>query len=398
MHGRKRSLRDKVTKEEQEKTFQKVFELRLLVSSACKRYADMDLSQDSMRVTATVLTQHPELYSLWNFRRKIISQEIGDMRRQYSSKEGEEEEESTRKSELVKALQMIIKAEMELTFVALSQKNPKSYCAWYQRKWLIDYVDQMLRQLSTASDGIALLEVFDFDRELKLCAKLLAVDERNFHCWNYRNFLLDKKYREVAVVPTGGQEEGGDRGNKRLQEELQDTASLIQTNFSNFSAWHRRIVLLSPLLKSSIGEVLLGKHPVYHLKADLDLVHNAIFTEPADQSAWIYYEFLMDHLLNWLAGSEDDDTRAKIIALVISELGICYELFEVEPTAKFNLLCMVNVYLKLQTEVEALLTITAQASWFTASTVSTHIDKLQEIDEDHEQYYKHLQRQLQSVM
>ena len=51
------------------------------------------------------------------------------------------------------------------------RRNPKSYGAWHHRKWA-------LREQGPARAELG--------RELQLCAQLLAADERNFHCWNFR--------------------------------------------------------------------------------------------------------------------------------------------------------------------------------------------------------------------
>ena len=63
-------------------------------------------------------------------------------------------------------------------------------------------------------------------------ARLLDLDERNFHGWGYRQFIVRR-----ADVPPAAEEAY--------------TAARIGQNFSNYSAWHARTALLQRLHASS---------------------------------------------------------------------------------------------------------------------------------------------------
>lgn len=69
---------------------------------------------------------------------------------------------------------------------------------------------------------------------------------------------------------------------------------MIYDNFSNYSAWHNRSVILS---------ILLGKREKgYHDKErvfgeEYEFVRNALFTDPDDQSGWFYHLWLLDQTL-----------------------------------------------------------------------------------------------------
>ncbi|XP_020886577.1 geranylgeranyl transferase type-2 subunit alpha 2 [Arabidopsis lyrata subsp. lyrata] len=133
----------------------------------------------------------------------------------------------------------ILNEELEVVAIAL-RRNIKSYGAWYHRKWILN--------------------------------KYQKLDLRNFHAWNYRRFV-------VELTKTSP------------QDELQYTTDLINdVSFSNYSAWHNRSALLSSLVAKKAD----GFMPKETIRRELDYVHNAIFTDEDDQSAWFYYLWLLD--------------------------------------------------------------------------------------------------------
>ncbi|KAL2939469.1 Geranylgeranyl transferase type-2 subunit alpha 1 [Bienertia sinuspersici] len=79
---------------------------------------------------------------------------------------------------------------------------------------------------------------------------------------------------------------------------------MIEKNFSNYSAWHNRSVLLSNLLKRK-AEGFFPKEKI--LSKEYDLVHQALFTDPDDQSGWFYHLWLLEQTITrdspWLISS-----------------------------------------------------------------------------------------------
>uniref|UniRef100_A0A915BXH0 Geranylgeranyl transferase type-2 subunit alpha n=1 Tax=Parascaris univalens TaxID=6257 RepID=A0A915BXH0_PARUN len=199
-----------------------------------------ELDEEMLQLTATLLAKNPDAYTFWNIRRATIEKLI-------TKKSGEENEEVT-----MKRNEMLISAEFELSEQCIVE-NPKSYGAWFHRGW-----------------ALSLMAKRNIDRELKMTEKALHMDGRNFHCWDYRRFVA-----KLASLTR--------------QQELEFSDRLINANFSNYSAWHYRSFLLSRA-HESFGSVLLDEETIAR---DLKKLANAFFTDPEDQSAWIYTEWLI---------------------------------------------------------------------------------------------------------
>lgn len=288
LHGIKK---DSMKDEEAQKALQKKAKLyKELLATVLGYKKEHNYRDGPLKHCAALLEINPDVSTAWNYRKMALEARL-------ESATGEERIG-------------LVMNEFTLTEKAL-QKNPKSYCTWHHRKWLV------LRGLSSP------------DTELYLCDKMLDIDERNFHCWEYRRFLAARM----------GVSDG---------DELSFTTKKIEQNFSNYSAWHQRTLLLKRMQEAtsaaaeSDSSPQAGVHNVAltseKLDQEYDLVHQAFFTEPEDQSGWFYYLWLFgntlhhSHLENGYTGNRVEE-----------EIEICREMLQLEPSSKWVLLALARL-------------------------------------------------------
>ncbi|CAG9768960.1 unnamed protein product [Ceutorhynchus assimilis] len=156
----------------------------------------------------------------------------------------EKEESSKDEIEGDNKLAAFLDKEISLTEQCLIA-NPKSYGSWHHRYWVL-----MLHPNP------------NWDKEFGLCTKYLTYDDRNFHCWDYRRLLINK----IGIT---------------LPAEIKFSTDCLNNNFSNYSSWHYRSTLRQ-LDENCIED-------------ELNLVQSAVFTDPADSSAWFYFRWVLSN-------------------------------------------------------------------------------------------------------
>jgi len=249
MHGR---LKVKTTEQqEKEKKIERAGKLKVYrqaMDTILNRRKEGLQDEMQLKLSAQVLQSNPDITTLWNIRKQVllfIFQQDLDLKKDVK-----------------------LNKELELTQSCLIT-NPKSYGAWYHRTWSLEHMEQP-----------------NWSNELALCNKFLQMDERNFHCWDYRKWIASK-------------------AEESCQKELAFTMEKIEENFSNYSAWHYRSKLL-PILYPGDNINTIQENIIH---SELELVQNAAFTDPDDSSAWFYH--------TWLLGREEENLS--IIYCLIKE-------------------------------------------------------------------------------
>ena len=84
---------------------------------------------------------------------------------------------------------------------------------------------------------------------------------------------------------------------KLLRIEWEFTTEKIHQNFSNGSAFHYRSKLLPLLIQfdkaSLVSTSAPSKTPSDWFQEELEIIRNAVFTEPDDQTSWWYFRFIL---------------------------------------------------------------------------------------------------------
>ena len=280
---------------------EKAARYRAISATAMERRAARTYDQESLDLARDGVQANPDFATLWNFRREVL---------RHMHPEPAADAEAAAIEAFAAARRPACEAELALTQECLGL-NPKSYPVWSHRQWVMEW-------------GRC---AWQHERELKLTSKFLALDDRNFHCWTYRRFLV-----RAAGVPA--------------EAELSFTTTKIESNFSNYSAWHQRSKLL-PVLAAAKGGPAGGAAALgTAVRDELQLVRNAFYTAPEDSSAWFYHRWLLAQLAPEGGAAAappaeyPESTRkepAEYEALLRDELAMTEELLELEPDAKWPL-------------------------------------------------------------
>lgn len=204
--------------------------------------------RDCFKALDAILEVNPELYTMHNYRRAIFLHLWGSAA-------------SADDAAVMKASDL--DSELELNTRVIT-KDYKVYAAWLHRKWI-------LAQMSTQRRLEVLLG------EAKKCEGLLKVDERNFHVWGYRRWVMD----QLRLL-----------GQESRDAELSFTEKKIASNFSNYSAWHNRALMLGEAM-NDLGNDAGVKFVRDFLEKEIPMVVRAFYCDPADQSAWLYALYLL---------------------------------------------------------------------------------------------------------
>ncbi|KAI8805830.1 hypothetical protein BJ742DRAFT_396309 [Cladochytrium replicatum] len=266
MHGRKKEaaeVNEAAIQARKVKELQKVERYKDLCTQFWAKRKDQIMDADALSLTTQILSLHPDFYTVWNFRREILLHSFAHMN---------EDEKQTA-------------CVAEMSFCDQTLKlNPKSYWVFNHRRWTLGVMPNPT-----------------WERELKLLEMMLNLDARNFHGWDYRRYVIATS---SSRTPT---------------QEFAFTTTKINQNFSNYSAWHYRSKLLSKIRDNPEGTHRKGGER-WKETAEFDLIRNAIYTEPADQSAWLYQRWLFGDApspINVVAANYTRTSNTQIVALIL---------------------------------------------------------------------------------
>ncbi|KAB1203928.1 Geranylgeranyl transferase type-2 subunit alpha [Morella rubra] len=148
----------------------------------------------------------------------------------------------------------------------LLEINPEYYTAWNFRKLAVEH-----RMSQPDSDPDSVKSILN--EELKVVESALKQNFKSYGAWHHRKWVLSK-------------------GHSSIDNELRLLDRYQKVDPRNFHAWnYRRCVLLSNLLKRKVQR-FFPKEVV--LNEEYNLVHQALFTDPDDQSGWFYHLWLLD--------------------------------------------------------------------------------------------------------
>jgi len=148
----------------------------------------------------------------------------------------------------------------------------KTYQVWHHRRLLVT-ITRKARQ------------------ELAFIKKGLEVDEKNYHTWSYRQWILAHFCGAGSAINTAGESNIEQLGDDCFwDEELDFVDSMLINDIRNNSAWHHRFFVV---YGCGIRD---GEEEHSHVfKRELTYVKQSISLVPNNPAAWNYLRGILEH-------------------------------------------------------------------------------------------------------
>lgn len=288
-----------------------------------RRLGKLDL--DLLPVLDKILPCNPELATIWNYRREIISEHF-----------------RTRIPFDSVARREFISKELAYNQYIIADVDFKSYVTWHHRRWVLSIAghaasihhpyrfDLQSTQVPSDADSAIAAEIpaapattheawveSILRMDLALCAEMLKADSRNFHCWGHSHWL---RARLASLSPPRWDD--GD--------ELELARAHIGVNMSNYSAWHIRARRLAAMAESIDAEPALhtagpavfalsgsSRVPIDALVAEVDDVIAAAYVDDGDRAVWLYASWLLEVAVTHCSGGARSGLRLVLHAEVL---------------------------------------------------------------------------------
>ena len=266
-HGRKKEDEVKKTESERKKEEEYMIKVQKINSELIKIRIEKEMKIENLDLTKTALILSSDFESIWEFRRELI---IG-----------------LKYPPLVDPVTALafIKDEL-LQIIPIIKSNPKGYAVWRHREWCIQEGTKLEEIIRAAGSDIGPRIL---NMEIFLCGEMLKKDERNFHVWNYRNWILGQQLLGCEGITTNILD--------ILNKELEYTTQMIDHNFANYSAWFYRGNLLKQIGQQTRENSNLYLISPSVIQEELEQLKQAFYTEPKNQTVWNHHLSLITQLL-----------------------------------------------------------------------------------------------------
>jgi geranylgeranyl transferase type-2 subunit alpha len=311
MHDQ-RKVKEELDEKARQFQEEKIQRFRTVYDTIFEHYRQGNLNRDVVLTLLDVLLEiSPEQYTFFGYRRRILEASWLT-----SPKQSDQDGCESSDADGAEALRRLKTSDLEREYLlntGVIMKDMKVYSAFVHRRWIFNHMTlERRRELLLG--------------ELKKCEALLKLDERNFHAWGYRRWVTEELRAATGVVEAVSSDATiltTDEQPPQQQptllptlytdaDEWKFTEAKINQNFSNYSGWHNRGLLLERLIggATTSSSSSLSSSPsidvanrVHH---EMDLALKAFYCDPNDQSAWLYGEFILRALLQRLLNQQDE--------------------------------------------------------------------------------------------